>query len=492
MPHSRTSPTPTSSLTGSTRTGIAINFVWLLVAGFLVMFMQAGFALVETGFTRAKNALHTMSMNFMIYGIGIVGFFLVGFAFAFGGLAVCRWRQPGHDLQPLGSMLDTVDRRPHWGLLGTTGFALSGSTYDVGVVAFFLFQLVFMDTDRDDPDRALWPNAGVGSRSSSTACSSRCILYPIYANWAWGGGWLVPAGHQPRSGAATRTSPALASSTPSAAGVPWPGRWSSARGSASTTRTAVSHLDARPQPDPGHPGLLHPGLRLVRLQPGLDVRRIRQGALRIGIVAVTTMLASGCGRAARRWSTPGSWTRSPARRMMVNGMLAGLVAITAPSRLRGPDGAVIIGARRWRPGLPGRRRSSTRTSRSMIRSVQSPSMASTACGACSPWASSPTARQLRLATRAKGILYGERASSWPRSSAPRWRSPGHSAPASCSSRSSTGSSPCAPPRRPRSPVSTSRRWAARATRPMTSALEYPAPRAGVSESLSLVTCRSAG
>ena len=54
---------------------LAINFSWLLVTGFLVMFMQAGFALVETGFTRAKNALHTMSMNFMIYAIGIIGFF---------------------------------------------------------------------------------------------------------------------------------------------------------------------------------------------------------------------------------------------------------------------------------------------------------------------------------------------------------------------------------------------------------------------------------
>ena len=65
---------------------LGINFTWLLVTGFLVMFMQAGFALVETGFTRAKNALHTMSMNFMIYAIGIVGFFFVGFGLAFGGL----------------------------------------------------------------------------------------------------------------------------------------------------------------------------------------------------------------------------------------------------------------------------------------------------------------------------------------------------------------------------------------------------------------------
>src|SRR5207249_6892714 len=59
---------------------IAINVVWTLLAGFLVMFMQAGFALVETGFTRAKNAAHTMSMNFMVYAIGMVGYCVCGYA----------------------------------------------------------------------------------------------------------------------------------------------------------------------------------------------------------------------------------------------------------------------------------------------------------------------------------------------------------------------------------------------------------------------------
>jgi len=65
---------------------IAINFVWVLVTGFLVMFMQAGFAFVETGFTRLKNAAETMMMNFIIYGIGVVGFYVLGFALMFGGV----------------------------------------------------------------------------------------------------------------------------------------------------------------------------------------------------------------------------------------------------------------------------------------------------------------------------------------------------------------------------------------------------------------------
>src|SRR5258707_5684639 len=64
---------------------IAINIMWTLIAGFLVMFMQAGFALVETGFTQKKNVAHTMAMNFMVYALGVLGFWICGFAFMFGG-----------------------------------------------------------------------------------------------------------------------------------------------------------------------------------------------------------------------------------------------------------------------------------------------------------------------------------------------------------------------------------------------------------------------
>jgi len=63
----------------------AINFVWTLIAGFLVMFMQAGFALVETGMCRAKNAAHTMAMNFLVYSLSMTGFFICGFALMCGG-----------------------------------------------------------------------------------------------------------------------------------------------------------------------------------------------------------------------------------------------------------------------------------------------------------------------------------------------------------------------------------------------------------------------
>src|SRR2546422_10309338 len=71
---------------------VAINFVWTLVAGFLVMFMQAGFAMVETGFTRAKNAAHTMTMNFMVYGIAMLAYWAVGVGLQAGGVGALGTR----------------------------------------------------------------------------------------------------------------------------------------------------------------------------------------------------------------------------------------------------------------------------------------------------------------------------------------------------------------------------------------------------------------
>src|SRR5215813_6883193 len=79
-------PTPEEILKEIGHSKVAINMVWTLITGFLVMFMQAGFAMVETGLTRAKNVAHTMAMNLLVYAIGILGFWTVGFAFQMGGV----------------------------------------------------------------------------------------------------------------------------------------------------------------------------------------------------------------------------------------------------------------------------------------------------------------------------------------------------------------------------------------------------------------------
>ncbi len=106
---------------------IAINFVWTLLCGFLIFFFQAGFAMVETGFTRAKNALHTMAMNFIVFIIGAIGFYFIGFAFMFGGVG---------SIFAFGgsSVLSRELAINGWGFLGLKGFFLSGGAYDVAVL----------------------------------------------------------------------------------------------------------------------------------------------------------------------------------------------------------------------------------------------------------------------------------------------------------------------------------------------------------------------
>src|SRR5262244_2506256 len=94
---------------------------WILIAGFLVMFMQAGFALVETGFCRAKNAVHTMGMNLVIYPLGVLGFWLVGYGLMLGGVE--SWPQLGSPVGGASEIGITIHGHP-FGLFGAAKFAL--------------------------------------------------------------------------------------------------------------------------------------------------------------------------------------------------------------------------------------------------------------------------------------------------------------------------------------------------------------------------------
>ncbi|HJP64905.1 MAG TPA: ammonium transporter, partial [Actinomycetota bacterium] len=164
---------------------IGLNFTWTLFAGFLVMFMQAGFALVETGFCRRKNAAHVIMTNFMIYGIGILGFFIVGYALMFGGV--------GHVANLGGTAPLTGEATVGgWGIFGYKGFGMSG-IYDVGVMTHFLFNLVFMDTTATIVTGAMaerWKFSAFVVYGFFVSM----IVYPVFGNWAWGGGWLAQLG----------------------------------------------------------------------------------------------------------------------------------------------------------------------------------------------------------------------------------------------------------------------------------------------------------
>ncbi|TMK79367.1 MAG: ammonium transporter, partial [Actinobacteria bacterium] len=167
------------------KTKIGLNFTWTLVTGFLVMFMQAGFALVETGFCRRKNSAHVLMTNFMIYGIGIIGFFLVGYALMFGGV--------GHIANLGGTApLNHEVAVGGWGIFGAKGFGMNG-IYDVGVMSHFLFNLVFMDTTATIVTGAMaerWKFSAFVVYGFFVSM----IIYPMFGNWAWGGGFLAQLG----------------------------------------------------------------------------------------------------------------------------------------------------------------------------------------------------------------------------------------------------------------------------------------------------------
>lgn len=318
---------------------IAANFIWTLVTGFLVMFMQAGFAAVETGLCRAKNANHTFMMNFMVYGWGLFAYWVMGFALQQGG---CSPVGTLGGLSPLSSefSFNFIGGKP-WGLFGQRGFFLSGASYDVGVMVMFLFQMVFMDTAATIVTGAAaerWKFAAFSMSSVFLAA----ITYPLYANWAWGGGWTSALGANYGLGhgycdfAGSGVVHAVGGISALAVSMiigPRIGKY---------TRTG------KPHPMPGHDmtmvliGCFILAFGWFGFNPGSTLGASANGDLRIGSIAVNTMLAGCTGSIAALLYM---WIRfgKPDASMAGNGLLAGLVAITAPSGFVNTVGAAIIG-----------------------------------------------------------------------------------------------------------------------------------------------------
>ncbi len=318
---------------------IAINFVWTLIAGFLVMFMQAGFALVETGLCRSKNANHTMMMNFMVYGFGLFAFWVCGFAIQMGGGA--PYSTLGGAF-PLNSEHTVSLLGKTWGLWGTHGFFLTqAGSYDVAVMVLFLFQMVFMDT-------ALTIVTGAAAerwKYVAFAVSSifmGAITYPLFANWAWGGGWLSQLGAN--FGLGHGYCDFAGSGVVHAVG----GISALAVSMIVGPRIGKYSRDGKPNAMPGHDivivlaGCFILAFGWFGFNPGSTLAASGNGALRIGSIAVNTMLA-GCtgsfGSILYMWIRYGK----PDASMSGNGLLAGLVAITAPSGFVNTIGAAIIG-----------------------------------------------------------------------------------------------------------------------------------------------------
>ena len=316
-------------------TKIAVNFVWALVAAFLVMFMQAGFALAETGFTRAKNAAHTMAMSLMCYGLGVLGFWVCGYALMMGGVgAVSAFGGTA----PLNSEFTVRVAGHALGLFGMKGFFLGGDTYDVGAFALFIFAMVFMDTAVTIPTGALaerWKWA-----SFTLYCLFMSMLvYPLFGNWVWGGGWLSQLGSQFGLGHG-HVDFAGSSVVHMVGGVAaLAGAW------VLGPRLGKFTKDGRPNALPGHhmPMAILGVLVLAFGWFGFNAGSTLAGTdLRVSVVAVNTMLASAAG-AVSAMVVSMIWLSKPDLSFMANGMLAGLVAVTAPCAYINSTGAVLIG-----------------------------------------------------------------------------------------------------------------------------------------------------
>ncbi|HVU50295.1 MAG TPA: ammonium transporter [Polyangia bacterium] len=312
------------------------NLVWVLVGAFLVMFMQVGFAMVETGFTRAKNAVNTMAMNLVVYPIGVLGFWLLGYGLMMGG--VHEWPTLGGATASAHEVgLHLAGRS--FGLFGASKFALLSVSHDAPHLAMFLFAAVFMDTAATIPTGALAERWRFSSFLVYALFMS-AFLYPLYGNWVWGGGWLsslgatlgLGHGHVDFAGSSVVH---MTGGVTAFVGARLLG-----------PRAGKFRRDGTIGAMPGHnlPLAVVGTLVLAFGWFGFNAGSTLSGNdPRIAVIAVNTMLSSSAGAFAALlyvWHVH----RKPDVGMICNGLLGGLVAVTAPCAFVSPAAAVLIGA----------------------------------------------------------------------------------------------------------------------------------------------------
>ncbi len=286
-----------------------INIVWTCIAAFLVFFMQAGFAMVEAGFTRAKNAVNILMKNLMDFSVGTIAFFVVGFGLMFGESN---------------------------GLFGTTLFGLSG--VEPGMDwnwTFLIFQTVFAATAATIVSGAMAERTKfVGYLAYSFFIT--LFIYPIFGSWAWGGlldggGWLEGLGFLDFAGSTV---------------VHSVGGWLALAGAIVLgPRIGKYGPDKKPKAILGH------NIPLAALGVfilwfgwfGFNPGSTTTGEGSIGYIAVTTNLAAAAGAIV---AMVVSWgvIKKPDASMALNGALAGLVSITAGCDGVSPLSSIIIGA----------------------------------------------------------------------------------------------------------------------------------------------------
>lgn len=314
---------------------VATNFSWTLLTGYLVLFMQAGFALLTCGLVRKKNAAHLMMLNFAAYVFAFLAYYAIGFAFQFGAVAI---NNAPTNLGGAPALNKFLLGSGGWGFLGGKGFFLSGPANDAGSLCLTLFEVVFMET-------AGYIIVGAICERITFWSFLLCelfvggILYPVFGCWVWGGGWLS------QLGATMNLAHGYVDFAGSTVVHAVGGFCAMALAVILGPRLGKYGPDGKPKPFPAHnlafvvTGTFILLFGWMGFNPGSTL-----GAtdLRISAIAINTNLAAVAGSATAMlfWY---SQFGKPDITMACNGMLAGLVAITAPCAFVSPTSAVIIG-----------------------------------------------------------------------------------------------------------------------------------------------------
>jgi len=304
-------------------TKVALDTLWVLLTAFLVFFMNAGFALVESGLCRAKNAVNILAKNFIVFAASSLAFWAVGFALMFGDgsgfIGLTGWALHGADNSP--AMADAY--QGVFSSLNWTG----GPLY-----AKFFFQLVFAGTAATIVSGAVAERIKFGSFIVFSFILVG-LIYPIGGHWAWGGGWLSKL---------TVPFADFAGSTV----VHSIGGWAALAGVIVLgPRIGKFAADGTAKAIPGHNmtsatlGALILWLGWFGFNPG-STMAVDPNA--IALVALNTNMAAAAGALS---STVAAWLAlgKPDLSMIINGTLAGLVAITAPCAFVGVGSSIIIG-----------------------------------------------------------------------------------------------------------------------------------------------------
>ncbi|BAQ62343.1 ammonium transporter [Geminocystis sp. NIES-3708] len=307
------------SITGELRVGL--DTLWVVLASILVIFMNAGFAMLETGFCRRKNAVNLLSKNLIVFAVSTIAFWAIGFSLMFGD---------GNSIMGLqGFFLNGIDNSP------ATGDAYKGvysalNWTGVPLAAKFLFQVAF---------------AGTAATIVSGAVAERikfidfvlfsfllvAIAYPIVGHWIWGGGWLQKSGFQDFAGSTV---------------VHSVGGWAALTGAIILgPRLGKYQKDGGIIPLPGHNlsiatlGCFILWIGWFGFNPG-STMAVGEN---IAYIAVVTNLAAASGAIT---ATVSSWVLAgkPDLSLSINGILSGLVAITASCSMVSYGSAVTIGA----------------------------------------------------------------------------------------------------------------------------------------------------